>query len=56
MAGPALLGLVGAALTGGAARSLVLKPSGGVKLPDGGAGLVVSEEEKQREVRRFLRG
>ena len=56
MAGPALLGLVGAEVTGGAARSLVLKPSGGVQLPDGGAGLVVSEEEKQRELRRFLRG
>jgi hypothetical protein len=34
----------------------VLEPSGGVVLPDGGAGLVVSDAEKQAEVQRFLRG
>jgi hypothetical protein len=34
----------------------VLEPSGGVVLPDGGAGLVVSEQTKQAEVERFLRG
>ena len=56
MAGPTLLGVVGASLTGGSATQLVLKPSGGIRLPDGGAGLVVSDEEKQRETERFLAG
>ena len=54
--GPTLLGLVGAALTGGTATTRVLKPSGGVTLPDGGAGLTVCDAEKQAEVERFLRG
>ena len=56
MAGPTLLGVVGASLTGGSATQLVLKPSGAIRLPDGGAGLVVSDEEKQRETERFLAG
>jgi LCP family protein required for cell wall assembly len=56
MAGPSLLGLVGAIITGGDPKTRVLKPSGGVTLPDGGAGLVVDEAEKARAVRRFLRG
>ena len=34
----------------------MLKPSGGVTLPDGGAGLVVDDAEKQKEVDRFLKG
>jgi LCP family protein required for cell wall assembly len=56
MAGPSLLGLVGAELIGGSANARVLKPSGGVTLPDGGAGLVVDEAEKQNAVQRFLKG
>jgi LCP family protein required for cell wall assembly len=56
MAGPSLLGLVGAELIGGSANARVLKPSGGTTLPDGGAGLVVDEAEKQRSVERFLAG
>ncbi len=56
MAGPTLLGLVGAELIGGNAEARVLKPSGGVTLPDGGAGLVVDEAEKQRAVDVFLKG
>lgn len=56
MGGPSLLGLVGAQLIGGSSKNLVLKPSGGTTLPDGGAGLVVSDVEKRREVRRFLNG
>jgi LCP family protein required for cell wall assembly len=56
MAGPSLLGLFGAIATGGTPKTRVLKPSGGVTLPDGGAGLLVDDAEKQREVRRFLRG
>jgi LCP family protein required for cell wall assembly len=56
MAGPSLLGLVGAELIGGSANARVLKPSGGVTLPDGGAGLVVDEAEKEDAVQRFLKG
>jgi len=56
MAGPSLLGLVGAELIGGKANARVLKPSGGITLPDGGAGLVVDEAEKQNAVERFLKG
>jgi LCP family protein required for cell wall assembly len=56
MAGPSLLGLVGAELIGGAQKSRVLKASGGVTLPDGGAGLVVDDAEKQSAVKRFLKG
>ena len=56
MAGPSLLGLVGAELIGGSQKARVLKPSGGITLPDGGAGLVVDDAEKQQAVRRFLKG
>ena len=56
MAGPSLLGLVGAELTGGKAHAAVLKPSGGTSLPDGGAGLTVDPAVKQRQVNRFLAG
>ncbi len=56
MAGPTLLGLVGAELIGGKANARVLKPSGGITLPDGGAGLVVDDAEKQGAVQRFLKG
>ncbi|HVL97419.1 MAG TPA: LCP family protein [Solirubrobacteraceae bacterium] len=56
MAGPALLGLFGAVVTGGDPATHVLKPSGGQTLPDGGSGLVVSEAERASEVARFLRG
>ncbi len=55
MAGPSLLGLFGSVATGGSPSTRVLKPSGATTLPDGGAGLVVSEAEKQAEVARFLR-
>ena len=43
-------------MLGGSAKARVLQPSGGITLPDGGAGLLVSEAEKQRAVARFLRG
>jgi LCP family protein required for cell wall assembly len=56
MSGPSLLGLVGAELTGGGAKPTVLTPSGGVTLPDGGAGLTVDEATKRRAVNRFLNG
>jgi LCP family protein required for cell wall assembly len=56
MGGFSLLGMAGALATSDDSGTRVLKPSGVVTLPDGGAGLVVSEAEKQREVRRFLDG
>jgi LCP family protein required for cell wall assembly len=56
MAGPSLLGLVGAELIGGAQKARVLKASGGITLPDGGAGLVVDESEKRTAVKNFLAG
>ena len=56
MAGPSLLGLVGGEVIGGKAQPRVLKPSGDVTLPDGGAGLEVDEAEKRSAVARFLKG
>ena len=55
MSGPTLLGVVGAELTAGTAKPNVLKPSGTVTLPDGGAGLTVDDAAKQRAIDRFLR-
>jgi LCP family protein required for cell wall assembly len=56
MSGPSLLGLVGAELTAGTAKPTVLKPTGAVTLPDGGAGLTVDDAAKRRAVDRFLNG
>jgi hypothetical protein len=56
MAGPSLLGLFGAIASGGSPKTRVLKPSGGIVLPNGGAGLTVSESEIESERRRFLAG
>ena len=56
MSGPSLLGLVGAELTAGTAKPAVLKPSGAVTLPDGGAGLTVDDATKRAAVDRFLNG
>ena len=56
MSGPTLLGVVGASIMGGEAKQQVLKPSGAVTLPDGGAGLTVDDATKQAAVERFLRG
>ena len=57
MSGPSLLGLFGALAVSGTPPTRVLRPDlGGVTLSNGGAGLKVSEAEKRREVRRFLRG
>jgi LCP family protein required for cell wall assembly len=56
MGGPTLLGVVAASLLGGSGSQAVLRPSGGVTLSDGGAGLIVSDAEKERAVARFLRG
>jgi LCP family protein required for cell wall assembly len=56
MSGPTLLGLFGALATGGTPPTHILKPDGPETAPDGGAGLHVSDAEKQRDVARFLRG
>jgi len=56
MAGPALMGLVGALGTSGTPETRVLKPTGIVTLPDGGQGLTVSDAERRREVDEFLSG
>src|SRR5215212_7438840 len=56
MAGPTLLGVVGASLTGGTSRQRVLEPTGRVTLPDGGAGLTVDDATKRAALERFLRG
>jgi LCP family protein required for cell wall assembly len=55
MGGVSLLGVFAAMETGGASAPRVLRPSGGVTLANGSAGLVVAEAEKAAEVRRFLR-
>ena len=56
MAGPELLGVVGATVIGGQGSAAVLRPERSVTLPDGGSGLEVSEAEKQQRVARFLEG
>ena len=56
MSGPTLLGVFAGMGVGGTPPTRILKPSGSETLSDGGAGLDVSEAEKQREVRRFLKG
>ncbi len=56
MGGPTLLGLFGAIQTGGNAKDTVLKPTGSETLPDGGAGLDVTEAEVARARERFLAG
>jgi LCP family protein required for cell wall assembly len=56
MSGPSLLGLVGAEMIGGSGSRDVLKPSGQVTLPDGGAGLTVDDATKAAAVRKFMAG
>jgi LCP family protein required for cell wall assembly len=56
MAGPSLLGLVGAELTGGGGSPQVLKPTGVTTTASGGAGLTIDDASKRRAVDRFLAG
>jgi hypothetical protein len=56
MSGPTLLGVAAASMLGGDSKPQVLEPSGGEMLPDGGAGLIVDESEKEAAVARLLRG
>ena len=55
MGGPKLLGYALGLAFNGNAPSRVLRPDGAVTLPDGGAGLQVSDADKQAAVQRFLR-
>ncbi|MGB2711335.1 MAG: LCP family protein [Conexibacter sp.] len=54
MGGPTLLGVFAAAATTGSPPTSVLKRGGFETLPDGSSGLVVSDDDKQAAVRRFL--
>jgi LCP family protein required for cell wall assembly len=56
MAGPSLLGLVGAELTAGSKSPAVLKPSGVTTTSGGGAGLTVDPATVRAAVAKFLRG
>jgi LCP family protein required for cell wall assembly len=56
MSGPTLLGLFAALAIGGTPPTHVLTPSGAVSLPDGEAGLSVSEGERRAAAARFLAG
>jgi LCP family protein required for cell wall assembly len=56
MSGPTLLGLFGALATAGSPPTHLLKSDGPETAPDGGAGLHVSDTEKARDVKEFLKG
>jgi LCP family protein required for cell wall assembly len=56
MSGVELLGLFGALAVGGTPETRVLLPTGAVSLPEGGAGLTVSEQAKRAAVARFMNG
>ncbi len=56
MSGPTLLALFGGMAISGTPPTHVLKPSGIVRLPEGGEGLSVSEGEKHAAVARFMNG
>ncbi|HEY2216238.1 MAG TPA: LCP family protein [Solirubrobacteraceae bacterium] len=56
MSGPTLLGLFGAMATSGTPPTRVLKPDAGETLPDGEAGLHVSEAERHAAVAQFMAG
>jgi LCP family protein required for cell wall assembly len=56
MSGPTLMGFAAASVTGGSPPTRILRPSGVETLPDGGSGLVVSEERRRRAAQRFLDG
>ncbi|HST55118.1 MAG TPA: LCP family protein [Solirubrobacteraceae bacterium] len=56
MSGASLLGLFGALSSSGSPPTEILRPTGFLTLPDGEAGLTVSQAAKQAAVRRFLNG
>ncbi len=56
MSGPTLLGLFAGMGVSGTPPTRVLKPTGAVTLPGGGAGLTVSEAARRRGVEQFMKG
>ncbi|CAB4864361.1 unannotated protein [freshwater metagenome] len=56
MGAAGLSGLLATIATSGSAPVRVLRPTGAVTLPDGGAGLTVAPAARQRQVQRFLKG
>jgi anionic cell wall polymer biosynthesis LytR-Cps2A-Psr (LCP) family protein len=56
MGGPTLLGLFASLAASGSPSPNVLRPTGVVTLPDGGAGLTVAPDEVRRAVARFEGG
>ena len=56
MSGPTLLGLFAGMAVSGTPPTRVLKPSGAVTLPGGGAGLTVSEAERHSAAETFMKG
>ena len=56
MAGPSLLGLVGAELIGGSAKPHVLKPSGASRCPTAAPASRRTTPRSRRAVQRFLKG
>ncbi|HEX5852808.1 MAG TPA: LCP family protein [Solirubrobacteraceae bacterium] len=56
MSGSTLLGLFGALATSGTPPTRVLKPTGTLTLPGGGAGLTVSESARRAAAARFMQG
>ena len=56
LSGPELMGLFGALAVGGTPPTKVLKPTGAVSLPGGGAGLTVSEAARREAVASFMKG
>ncbi|MEI6446826.1 MAG: LCP family protein [Actinomycetes bacterium] len=56
MGAAGLLGVMSSIAIAGSPPPLVMKPTGAVTLPGGGAGLVVDEASRQRVVDRFMNG
>lgn len=56
MGAAGLLGVMSAVAVAGSPPPHVMKPSGVTTSPGGGAGLVVDDAEKQREVDQFMNG
>ncbi len=56
MSGPTLLALFGGLAISGTPPTKILRPTGATTLPDGGAGLTVSESAKRAAVAEFMSG
>lgn len=56
MGAPGLAGLTATLATAGNAPTRILRPTGAVRLADGGAALTITDASKRRQVARFLGG